>query len=166
MLTPTISIFTASSIFDFPNQRAAIGNLTRQLNDRLMDTLWTDNFRCENASELVRPDGAQSGYNQELARSDLFLALIKGDHLGRYTQQEIELAARLHRETGTPKRLLVCLSGRDTLPDALAPLAEALEVHVFTTDRELKQLYLDALAALHPAYSRVTLNQKGGVTLR
>lgn len=163
MQTSHIRIFCASSIFDLPDERMALGDFERQLNDLLENEVETECFLCENADIVCRPGGAQDGYDAEVLGCDLFLLLVRQGRLGIYSQGEALLAALSHLLNGSPRKLLIYSSEESRLPKKLEEVKKIAQTAEFSDIKELKELVLAALCELHPAYQTLTLNRKGGL---
>ena len=72
-----IKIFLASSIREFEKERIAIGDIVRQIQNRIIDDgIRLDLFMCEFADNSMSNGRMQERYNDELRKSDIFIMLI------------------------------------------------------------------------------------------
>lgn len=156
----TYQIFLASSIVRFSDQRMAMGNSVRMLNDVALPAhnLHTKLFICEDAVELVDAGGKQAAeYNPQIGKSDLFVLLTQSEQLGQYTLEEATVAAEAAK-AGKPARILVGLAGSAaaTLPpqlaDVLAGCAVPVEVISFEDFDTLLAATLQQLHQLDERY--------------
>ncbi len=98
-----IKIFLASSITDLFDDRLAIGDFFRQLNEIYIDLgVHFSLIKCEDYDNSIALSGKQSQYDAEIRDSELcfFLFFRK---VGEYTLHEFDVALEAFRNTGRPK---------------------------------------------------------------
>lgn len=111
-MTNIVSIFIASSIEEFVDERIYIGAFVRQLNDSLIDrSIQVRLYMCEDELE-----NCQAIYNRYIDMSSIFIALV-GKRLGPYTRKEIELAAGI--DTIKKKYIVFVNECQTCIPDDL-----------------------------------------------
>ncbi len=99
----TVKIFLASSIEDLKEDRVAIGNYFRQLNDiYIKKGIYFELVMCEDYDNAMAADGKQSQYDREISDSELcfFLFFRKA---GEYTRHEFEVAMESFKDKEKPK---------------------------------------------------------------
>lgn len=99
-----ISIFLASSIEEFKEERNALELFIRNISDRFEEryNVKIMPLRCENVDPAVSNGRKQDEYNELIRESEMcfFLFFTKA---GDYTQEEFETALKSFREKGKPK---------------------------------------------------------------
>ena len=99
-----ISIFLASSIEEFKEERDALELFIRNISDRFEEryNVKIMPLRCENVDPAVSNGRKQDEYNEMIRESEMcfFLFFTKA---GDYTQEEFETALKSFREKGKPK---------------------------------------------------------------
>ena len=99
-----ISIFLASSIEEFKEERDALELFIRNISDRFEEryNVKIMPLRCENVDPAVSNGRKQDEYNELIRESEMcfFLFFTKA---GDYTQEEFETALKSFREKGKPK---------------------------------------------------------------
>ena len=97
-----INIFLASSVVELKDDRLAIGDYIRKLNDIYMErNIYFRLFLCEDEDAAMADMRKQEQYNQQIRQSQLFLILIF-NNAGEYTREEFDVAYRNFREAGAP----------------------------------------------------------------
>ncbi len=97
-----INIFLASSVVELKDDRLAIGDYIRKLNDIYMErNVYFRLFLCEDEDAAMADIRKQEQYNQQIRQSQLFLILIF-NNAGEYTREEFDVAYRSFREAGAP----------------------------------------------------------------
>lgn len=92
-----IKIFLASSIREFEKERIAIGDIVRQIQNRIIDDgIRLDLFMCEFADNSMSNGKMQERYNDELRKSDIFIMLI-GKKAGEFTIEEYEVSKEVNK---------------------------------------------------------------------
>ncbi len=92
-----IKIFLASSIREFEKERIAIGDIVRQIQNRIIDDgIRLDLFMCEFADNSMSNGRMQERYNDELRKSDIFIMLI-GKKAGEFTIEEYEVSKEVNK---------------------------------------------------------------------
>jgi len=92
-----IKIFLASSIREFEKERIAIGDIVRQIQNRIIDDgIRLDLFMCEFADNSMSNGRMQERYNDELRKSDIFIMLI-GKKIGEFTIEEYEVSKEVNK---------------------------------------------------------------------
>lgn len=92
-----IKIFLASSIREFEKERIAIGDIVRQIQNRIIDDgIRIDLFMCEFADNSMSNGRMQERYNDELRKSDIFIMLI-GKKAGEFTIEEYEVSKEVNK---------------------------------------------------------------------
>lgn len=99
-----ISIFLASSIEEFKEERDALELFIRNISDRFEEryNVKIMPLRCENVDPAVSEGRKQDEYNELIRESEMcfFLFFTKA---GDYTQEEFKTALKSFRESGKPK---------------------------------------------------------------
>ena len=98
-----IKIFLASSITDLYDDRLAIGDFFRQLNEIYIDLgVHFSLIKCEDYDNSIALSGKQSQYDGEIRDSELcfFLFFRK---IGEYTLHEFDVALEAFKKNGRPK---------------------------------------------------------------
>ncbi len=97
-----INIFLASSVVELKDDRLAIGDYIRKLNDIYMErNIYFRLFLCEDEDAAMADIRKQEQYNNQIRQSQLFLILIF-NNAGEYTREEFDVAYRQFREAGAP----------------------------------------------------------------
>ena len=92
-----IKIFLASSIREYEKERIAIGDIVRQIQNRIIDDgIRLDLFMCEFADNSMSNGKMQERYNDELRKSDIFIMLI-GKKAGEFTIEEYEVSKEVNK---------------------------------------------------------------------
>jgi len=91
-----IKIFLASSVNEFKNERNMIGDLIRQIQDKVIDEgIKINLFECEFFDNNISAIGRkQEEYNEEIKKSDIFIMLI-GSKAGEFTVEEYKVAEKV-----------------------------------------------------------------------
>jgi len=91
-----IKIFLASSVNEFKNERNMIGDLIRQIQDKVIDEgIKINLFECEFFDNNISAIGRkQEEYNEEIRKSDVFIMLI-GSKAGEFTVEEYKVAQKV-----------------------------------------------------------------------
>ena len=98
-----VKIFLASSIEDLKEDRIAIGDYFRQLNEIYLDfDVHFSLIKCENYDDSIAGDGKQNRYDEEIRGSDLCFFLFYSK-VGEYTKHEFEVALDAFGESEKPK---------------------------------------------------------------
>ena len=131
-----IKIFIGSSIDELRDDRIAIGNFFRQLNDLYLDNgLYFQLIMCEDYDDAIEAEGKQSKYDKEIEDSELSV-FIFFKKVGQYTEHEFEVAYNHFKKELRPKILTVfkCVSDKNEIVSTVQGFADKL-------DRELKHYY-------------------------
>ena len=97
-----VSIFLASSIDEFKNERIDLGDYIRKITDQTIgQDICLKLTKCEDLSNAVSKARKQEEYNQEIRKSDFFYVLF-GKKAGDYTIEELDVAVQQFNETGKP----------------------------------------------------------------
>ena len=97
-----VSIFLASSIDEFKNERIDLGDYIRKITDQTIgQNICLKLTKCEDLSNAVSKTRKQEEYNQEIRKSDFFYVLF-GKKAGDYTIEELDVAVQQFNETGKP----------------------------------------------------------------
>ena len=131
-----IKIFIGSSIEELKDDRVAIGNFFRQLNDLYLDNgLYFQLVMCEDYDDSIEADGKQSKYDKEIEDSELSV-FIFFKKVGEYTEHEFEVAYSHFKKELRPKILTVfkCVNDKNELFSSVQYFADKL-------DKELKHYY-------------------------
>lgn len=97
-----VNIFLASSIDELHEDRLAIGDYVRKLNDIYMERgVYFRLFMCEDESLAMADGRKQAEYNEDIRVSQLFF-IIFFNRAGEYTLEEFEVALEQFRATGSP----------------------------------------------------------------
>ncbi len=98
-----IKIFLASSIEDLRDDRIAIGDYFRQLNDIYIDRgIHLSLIKCEDYDDSIAAGGKQSRYDAEIRDSELCFFLFYRK-VGEYTRHEFEVALEAFKGSEKPK---------------------------------------------------------------
>ena len=98
-----LSVFLASSLEEFKNERLRIGDFVRKLDDEYYPRgAFVRLIVCEEESDALVLEGKQTEYNEKIRNADLFYILI-GDKVGEYTKEEYETAREAFKEKGRPE---------------------------------------------------------------
>ena len=98
-----IKIFIGSSIEELKEDRVAIGNFFRQLNDLYLDNgLYFQLVMCEDYDDAIETGGKQSKYDKEIEDSELSV-FIFFKKVGEYTEHEFEVAYSHFKRELRPK---------------------------------------------------------------
>ena len=125
-------LFLASSIREFEQERIALGNFIRSLNDIYIKRgLYFELFLCEDISQAVYRERKQEEYNELIRESQYFYVLF-GEKLGEYTNEEFTVALEKFRSTGAPK---ICTFFH-VLPEGKSP-EESAQAFMKRLDKEL-----------------------------
>lgn len=96
-------IFLASSITEFKHERIAIGDIIRQIQNKLIDDgIRIDLFMCEYEDNSMSLGRMQERYNDKLRASDVFIMLI-GQRAGQFTIEEYDVS----KECSSIKRYIL-----------------------------------------------------------
>ena len=131
-----VKIFIGSSIEELKEDRIAIGNFFRQLNDLYLDSgLYFQLVMCEDYDDAISAEGKQSQYDREILDSALSVFIFHRK-VGEYTRHEFAVAYRQFKAELRPKILTVfkCSDGEGKIDDGAKSFAEEL-------DGELKHYY-------------------------
>ena len=131
-----VKIFIGSSIEELKEDRIAIGNFFRQLNDLYLDGgLYFQLIMCEDYDDSLFADGKQSQYDREIMDSALSVFIFY-QKIGKYTEHEFSVAYNQFKKELRPKILTVFKTSSEngTVEDGAKIFAEKL-------DRELKHYY-------------------------
>jgi len=91
-----IKIFLASSIVEFKNIRIMIGDIIRQIQNKVIeDNIRLDLFMCEYEDNSMNKDRMQERYNDKLRESNIFIMLI-GKNVGEFTIEEYEVSKEIN----------------------------------------------------------------------
>ena len=91
-----IKIFLASSIVEFKNIRIMIGDIVRQIQNKVIeDNIRLDLFMCEYEDNSMNKDRMQERYNDKLRESNIFIMLI-GKNVGEFTKEEYEVSKEIN----------------------------------------------------------------------
>ena len=91
-----IKIFLASSIVEFKNIRIMIGDIVRQIQNKVIeDNIRLDLFMCEYEDNSMNKDRMQERYNDKLRESNIFIMLI-GKNIGEFTKEEYEVSKEIN----------------------------------------------------------------------
>ena len=83
-----VKIFIGSSIEELKEDRVAIGNFFRQLNDLYLDNgLYFQLVMCEDYDDAIELEGKQSKYDKEIEDSELAVFIFY-KKVGTYTEHE------------------------------------------------------------------------------
>ena len=94
-----ISIFLASSIDEFKNERVDLGDFIRKVTDQTIEQdIYLRFTKCEDLSNAVAKSRKQEEYNKEICNSDFFYVLF-GNKAGDYTIEELEVAVQAFKES-------------------------------------------------------------------
>ncbi len=115
-----IKVFLASSIVEFEDERAELGDFVRSLNDYYVERgIYFKLQLCENMSKAISSDKRkQEEYNQEIRESRFFYALF-GREAGEYTIEEFDVALEQYKASGAPKIFVYFRK----LPEGESPVA-------------------------------------------
>ena len=98
-----VKIFLASSIEDLREDRIAIGDYFRQLNEIYIDLgVHFSLVKCEDYDDALVTGGKQSRYDEEIRGSELCFFLFYRK-VGEYTKHEFEIALEAFRGSEKPK---------------------------------------------------------------
>ncbi len=98
-----IKIFLASSIEDLRDDRIAIGDYFRQLNEIYIDRgIHLSLIKCEDYDDSIAAGGKQSRYDAEIRDSELCFFLFYRK-VGEYTRHEFEVALEAFKNSEKPK---------------------------------------------------------------
>ncbi len=131
-----IKIFIGSSIEELKEDRVAIGNFFRQLNDLYLDNgLYFQLVMCEDYDDAIETGGKQSKYDKEIEDSELSV-FIFFKKVGEYTEHEFEVAYSHFKRELRPKILTVfkCVNDKNEIVSSVQHFADKL-------DKELKHYY-------------------------
>lgn len=131
-----VKIFIGSSIEELREDRIAIGNFFRQLNDLYLDSgLYFQLVMCEDYDDAISAEGKQSQYDKEILDSALSVFIFYRK-VGEYTRHEFAVAYRQFKAELRPKILTVfkCSDVEGKIEDGAKGFAEEL-------DGELKHYY-------------------------
>lgn len=98
----TINLFLASSL-DLKNDRDQFEIFVARENDKLTrQGRFISLTRCENFDHSMALGGLQSKYNESIKSADLFVILYS-QKVGKYTNEEFDVAVRQYELTGRPR---------------------------------------------------------------
>lgn len=160
-MTNIISIFIASSIEEFMDERIYIGAFVRQLNDSLIDrSIQVRLYMCEDELE-----NCQAIYNRYIDMSSIFIALV-GKKLGSYTREEIELASGI--DTIKKKYLVLVNECQTCVPDGLLSHFSSVYVDHKHLKNEVYNIIKDAIEdrqCYHEVESVSSITVKGDFSI-
>ncbi len=131
-----IKIFIGSSIEELKEDRIAIGNFFRQLNDLYLDNgLYFQLIMCEDYDDAIELEGKQSKYDKEIEDSELSVFIFY-KKVGVYTEHEFEIAFDHFKAEHRPKILTVfkCVNDASEIVESVKDFASRL-------DKEYKHYY-------------------------
>lgn len=97
-----VNIFLASSITELHDDRLALGDYVRKLNDIYMERgVYFRLFLCEDESAVMADLRKQEEYNQKIRDSQLFFILFF-NNAGQYTLEEFDVAYQQFKRCGSP----------------------------------------------------------------
>ncbi len=108
-----INIFLASSLEDLREDREALGNYVRKLNDIYLDRdVYFNLFECEQESLAMSIlERKQDEYNRKIADAQLFFVIFF-NRAGEFTLEEFDVAYKCFKEYGTPA-IVTCFKQGD-----------------------------------------------------
>ncbi len=124
-----IKIFLASSILDLNDDRIAVGDFIRQLNEIYIDKgLYISLVKCEDYDNAIALSGKQTEYDEEIEDSELCIFLFYRK-VGEYTLHELDVAYRAFSEKSSPKIVTYLKSDAQgqALSDALGEIISKLD---------------------------------------
>ena len=130
-----IKIFLASSIKEFENERLALKNFNRQMENALIDHgISLRMFVCEYADNAIADGRKQDDFSREIDDCDVFLVLV-GKRMGAFTLEEYEYAleAQCRRGDGLPM-VLAAFKPYDDADDSTRSFAENLSAKAIRAD--------------------------------
>ncbi len=131
-----VKIFIGSSIEELKEDRVAIGNFFRQLNDLYLDNgLYFQLVMCEDYDDAIELEGKQSKYDKEIEDSELAVFIFY-KKVGTYTEHEFQIAYSQFRRELRPKILTVfkCADSSNEIISDVKFFADKL-------DKELQHYY-------------------------
>ena len=131
-----IKIFIGSSITELHEDRVAIGNFFRQLNDIYLENgLYFQLIMCEDYDDAIELEGKQSRYDKEILDSELSVFIFY-TRVGEYTEHEFNIAYKNFKAELRPKILTVfkCVNDKNEIVSSVQHFADKL-------DKELKHYY-------------------------
>lgn len=131
-----IKIFIGSSIDELHDDRVAIGNFFRQLNDIYLERgLYFQLIMCEDYDDAIELEGKQSRYDKEIEDSELSIFIFY-KKVGIYTEHEFEIAYSHFKSELRPKILTVfkCINDASEIVESAKHFANRL-------DKEYKHYY-------------------------
>ncbi len=124
-----IKIFLASSISDLQDDRIALGDFIRQLNEIYIDKgIYISLVKCEDYDNAIALSGKQSEYDREIEDSELCLFIFYRK-VGEYTMHELDVAYRAFAEKSHPKIVTYLRADPNTqsLSEALGEIISRLD---------------------------------------
>ncbi|MCR4723748.1 MAG: tetratricopeptide repeat protein [Eubacteriales bacterium] len=122
----TFSVFLASSIVEFKNDRLCIGDYIRRLNDELFPKgMYINLVVCEEMSNALHVSRKQSEYNERIKECDFFYILI-GKKAGGYTVEEYEIANAAFINKSSPKIRCFFRNGNEAPSGSAAALIDRI----------------------------------------
>lgn len=122
----TVRVFVASSLKDFKKERLELRELFSRIEQDLgIKIQWL----CpETTHRFLRREGSQSVLNQYIRESD-FVFLIVGEHMGKYTLEEFNVAWEQFEKTNKPDiRPYFLLSGEMSQDETVYEFQDRLRV--------------------------------------
>ncbi len=150
MLMTIVNIFLASSLEDLKDDREALGNYIRKLNDIYMERdVYFRLFECEQESiALSGLPRKQEEYNRQIEASQLFFVIFF-NKAGQYTLEEFEVAYKHFKGYGAPAIVTCFKQGDGCTPDrSVLDFMEHLDKelgHYFKIYRHIDSLKLSLL---------------------
>lgn len=124
-----IKLFLASSITDLHDDRIALGDFIRQLNEIYIEKgVYISLIKCEDYDNAIALAGKQSQYDNEIEDSDLCIFLFYRK-VGEYTVHELDVAYGAFSRAQRPKIVTYLRQDEATraLSDALSEIIERLD---------------------------------------
>ena len=122
----TVSVFLASSIVEFKNERLLIGDYVRRLNDELFPKgIYVNLVVCEEISNALHYARKQSEYNDRIKECDFFYILI-GRRAGGYTAEEYSTANTAFGLNGYPRIRCFFRGGDDSAEESAGRLRDQI----------------------------------------
>ncbi len=98
-----VSIFLASSIEKFQQERRKFGTVVQRVNQVIIrHGYYVKLIVCEYLSNEISVRRKQEDYNDQIPTSELFF-LLAGESVGEYTLEELECALKAHEENQKPE---------------------------------------------------------------
>ncbi len=163
-----ISIFLASSIDKFQQERRKFGVVVQRVNQVVIRRgYYVKLIVCEYLSNEISIRRKQEDYNAQIPTSELFF-LLAGKSVGEYTLEELECALKAHEENQKPE-IYIFLREEDGTEDEsikkMKAMAEKLGPEHVISFSEFNEVLKEFVVEIGKAFSLEVSSENGRVLI-